>query len=238
MAEHKDLLEDLDRTLGLIGEQRYFQTDDVLKQVTKFYGISKELDDFLQRLGQAKKRRVASQYLRALKRGRQDDKALAGILGRLDRVKLGLMARIHIIHVGMTATIPDGLQVKGVQPVEEKETARSPSVAAGTCIRDDGRFDSPTQQTPQRSRYEAPSKETGLFIGSLTFNRATVIYGDVGVPASRELGQELTSEYRNCEGWDDGRGCYLGTQAGRKWRTEGREGNARTQSHGLEPIHG
>jgi len=219
MVDNKGLLEDLDRTLGLIREQRYFQTDDVLSQVAKLYDTSKELDDFLQRLGQVQKRRIAGQYLRAFKSGRQDDKALAGILDRLDRVKLELMARVHLIYVGMTAAIRDGLE--GAQLTKEKTITRgfagdeihirspawdAPSgdssipFAADTDGRDD--FDGSTnERRTQRPIYDERTEGKRLFIGSRTFDRATVIYGDVGV--SMVGRRELPSEFHDCEAWDD-----------------------------------
>ncbi len=173
LQDNDSLLDDLRRTLKLISEQRQLQIDEILSQVTKLCQISEELDSFLQRLDRIRNKSVTRQYLRAFKSSRQDDRELAGILSRLDRVKLELMARIHITHVGMTAKLKEGFQggFNTAHPTEEK--------MSGPVL----------------------SQGKRQVIGSRTFGRATVIYGDVGVLAPTV--EQVSSESRDCEAWDD-----------------------------------
>jgi len=175
MKDNEGLLEDLGQTLELIRGQRQLQTDEILSQISKLGKVSQELDSFLQRLGRVRRRSIARQYLRAFKSSRQDDRELTGILNRMDRVKLDLIARIDIIHVGMTARFQEGVlqaAFAAARPVEDK-----------------------------MSSFVQASQPKRQVISSRTFDRAMVIYGDVGVLSPPV--QQVSSEYRDCQAWDD-----------------------------------
>ncbi|KAK4454833.1 hypothetical protein QBC34DRAFT_102977 [Podospora aff. communis PSN243] len=186
---HEGLLQDLDQTLRLVIAQQHLQTHEVLGQIEKLHDISSELKEFLQRLNRVRKSSRTSQYLRAFGVARQDDRELAGILGRLDRTKSELMNRIHIAHVAITASIqkgfaeaspPKGRGRNGIQ-VREYEIDTSDVDRKATWP-----GNPPTY--PPRKRY----------IGSRTFDQATIISGDVGDIAPNT---GFCSEYRDCGAW-------------------------------------
>jgi len=189
MIYNDGLLVDICQTLALIKNQRHLHTDEVVGQIQKVHEISGELDAFLQRLHRVQKRSRTSQYLRAFRVSRQEDRELSGILSRLDRAKIELMARIQIAHVGMTATIHEGFAA--ALPVAKRKSYDM-NIDRG--------------YSPRPSRDGAISRESSPTYRDkkgriASFDRATIICGDVGCSASAPSSSR--GEFRDCKAWDD-----------------------------------
>jgi hypothetical protein len=105
------MLQNLEKSLTLVRDEKALQTAVVTEQVTTIGEVIKELVAFLDALGAELQKRAIQQLIHAFQSGDIEDKQLQGILDRLDRARDELVLRISVAQVGLVGNLNDGFQV-------------------------------------------------------------------------------------------------------------------------------
>ncbi|KAK8019186.1 hypothetical protein PG990_004324 [Apiospora arundinis] len=181
-------LETLYRSLALVQDEPNLRTARVINQVSRVEEAGKELQGFLEKLQLSQEEQnTAQQHWHAFTSGKDDDKELAAIRGRLDSTRAELMLCIQIVGVGLFTNLDGGFRVMAANL---NEVNRKVEEALNFKLRlfelvsnrppNAGTLQQPFAPDPDSTQKATPDVYNEIY-NNITIDQARVITGDIGV---------------------------------------------------------